>query len=103
MPEGMSIGGQCAAQRDSAMSLLQALHELDARPRLPGAEGVQTHRALLAAIQTTNALLALAAASCTRALPAADVEMETDASDGRLVYRCRHTNPHRWELDGTVI
>jgi hypothetical protein len=88
-----------------AVELAVNLNARDAREGLADRTGLDTRPALLAAMQAVNVLLAAAAqGTCTRLTPAADIEIQTDVSDGRLIYRCRHKpNSHKWELDGTVI
>lgn len=63
-------------------------------PRFPDVGG---------AVERVNALLATSSARCRQnPPPPADIEMVTDET-GRLVYRCQHTTPHSWKLDGTPI
>lgn len=106
MPDQLDLGDvRFSADLKCALVLAQSLQEAAAvRRYAPLAErdrsGIGV--AVLSAMLTVNAILAAAAAQCTRTKPAADIEIQT-ASDGRLIYRCQHSNSHSWELDGTVI
>lgn len=51
--------------------------------------------ALIAALGTSSALLAMASAKCRLAVPPSDISAVTDSS-GNLVLRCEHNPPHEW-------
>lgn len=51
---------------------------------------------------SVNAMLQASEARCTRAAPPEPIDVTND-SNGRLIYRCRHSPPHEWNLDGNKI
>jgi hypothetical protein len=63
---------------------------------------VAFRQAWFAASLTVTALLAAASAQCDLDSPSADIDMEPDAN-GALIYRCRHAQPHRWDLNGNLL
>jgi hypothetical protein len=55
------------------------------------------------AVHRVNQLLAASGATCRLRLPQAQVDAVTDAASGNLIYKCRHSAPHEWDLDGKRI
>jgi hypothetical protein len=68
----------------------------------PGARTRLLDLALAASIGSVNALLAASAAICQRSQPPAEIDMISDGS-GKLIYRCHHLKPHKWNLTGDIV
>jgi hypothetical protein len=104
----VSIGAEGEAKKqlvqitNYALSVAYGLAPSETEPELQLPRKVGVGMALSAAVQSVSALLSAGSVQCNRAVPPADIEMKVNGS-GRLVYRCYHTPPHEWDLNGSPL
>ena len=55
-----------------------------------------------AALHSIVSLVAVAAPQCNLNSPPEDIDVRIDGS-GKMIYRCRHSLPHEWDLSGNLL
>jgi hypothetical protein len=85
-----------AAVVDASLALLALTNNARREPYGLGVGLGVSRQALIAATSAANAMLAMAAATCTLDRDPSDIEAVTDAN-GDLVLRCGHSPPHEWD------
>ncbi len=55
-----------------------------------------------AALHSIVSLVAAAAPKCNLNSPPEDIDVRID-SRGKMIYRCRHSQPHEWALSGNRL
>jgi len=100
--EGVVIGDrELAPAIDRAAENADFLHGRSTAEKVFADAGRSLGFAAAASIASVNALMAAASAQCSIGGSPVAIDMVVEGSD--LIYRCRHSSPHRWRLDGKTL